>query len=125
MRAESTENLSKVAAQFAELPRRGNRRCITPELKARILGLVNSGQRVSDVAKACGVHPVSICQWRAQLRKELTQKPSFHKIAVAALEPQRRPSLVTKAKIALSADLSLEIETEDLAGLIRVLRGAV
>lgn len=125
MKPEPREYLSSVAEQFAQLPRRGNRRCVTPELKSRIVSLVTSGQRIADVAKACGVHPMSIYQWRAELRKGLSRKPEFRKISVArpAFSPAR--SSITKAKIAFASDLWLEIETDDLAELIRTLRGAV
>jgi transposase-like protein len=125
MSPKPRENLSSVAAQFEESPRRGNRRGVTPELKSRILSRVTSGQRIADVAKACGVHPKSIYQWRSELRKELSMQPEFRKISVARPEFSRAKSIITKAKITIASDLSLEIETEDLVGLIRMLRGAV
>lgn len=52
-------------------------------------------------------------------------KPEFRKISVARPELPRAKNSITKAKISFASDLFLEIETEDLAGLIKTLRGAV
>lgn len=110
-------DLNELGERFSK-HRAGRRRGRLPkELKEAVLDAVAQGNRVSDVAAACGLNPVQVYRWKGQLRPGLSDKKSSPLIRRVSVRQETE-----KVRAILPGGAIIEVSPSQIELLIKTLR---